>query len=71
MGSESIALEAESRMDYWLRAHESERNACFGKIQLVGLKNRDKTTLASKTRFSGHWFGFESRRFSVLVGYNI
>ena len=41
------------------------------KIQLGGQKYRDKTTLASKTRFSHHCFGFQSRRFSLLVGYNI
>ena len=58
MGSESIA-------------HEGERNNCFSKIQLVGKKYRDKTTLASKTRFSRHCFGFQSRRFSLLAGYNI
>ena len=44
---------------------------CFSKIQLVGQKYQDKTTLASKTRFSRHCFGFQSRRFSLLVGYNI
>ena len=38
MGSESIAHEAEG----------------FNKMQLVGQKYRDKTTLASKTRFSRH-----------------
>ena len=37
MGSESIAV----------RGHEEERNKCFSKIQLVGHKYRDKTTLAS------------------------
>ena len=42
-----------------------------GKIQLVGQKCREKTTLASKMRFSGLCFGFQSRRFSLLVGYNI
>ena len=56
---------------YWLRGHEGERNNCFSKIQLVGKKYRDKTTLASKTRFSRHCFGFQSRRFSLLEGYNI
>ena len=71
MGSESIAHEAEGWMGYWLRGHEGERNNCFSKIQLVGQKYRDKTTLASKTRFSRHCFGFQSRRFSLLVGYNI
>ena len=38
MGSESIADEAESRMGYWLRGHEGERNNCFGKIRLVTQK---------------------------------
>ena len=47
MGPESIAHEAEGRMGYWLRGHEGERNNCFSKIQLVGKKYRDKTTLAS------------------------
>ena len=47
MGSESIAHEAEGRMGYWLRGHEGERNNFFSKIQLVGQKYRDKTTLAS------------------------
>ena len=47
MGSESIAHKAEKRMGYWLRGHEGERNNCFRKIQLVGQKYRDKTTLAS------------------------
>ena len=64
MGSESIAR-------YWHSGHEGERNNCFCKIQLVGQKYRDKTTLASKTRFSRRCFGFQSRRFSLLVGYNI
>ena len=71
MGSESIAHEAEGRMGYWLRGHEGKRNNCFSKIQQVGQKYRDKTTLASQTRFSRHCSGFQSRRFSLLVGYNI
>ena len=58
MDSELIAHEAEGRMGYWLRVHEGERNNCFSKIKLVGQKYRDKTTLASKTRFSRHCFGF-------------
>ena len=37
----------------------------------MGQKYREKTTLASKTRFSCHCFGFQSRHFSLLVGYNI
>ena len=58
-------------MSYWLRGHEDERNNCFSKIQLVGQKYQDKTTLASKMRFSCHCFGFQSQCFSLLVGYNI
>ena len=71
MGSESIANEAEGLMGYWLRGHEGDRNNCFSKIQLIGQKNQAKTTLASKTRFSRHCFDFQSRLFSLLVGYNI
>ena len=44
MGSESIAHEAEAQMGYWLTGHKGKRNNCFSKIQLVGQKNRDKTT---------------------------
>ena len=47
MASESITHEAEGRMGYRLRGHEGERNNCFIKIQLVGKKYRDKTTLAT------------------------
>ena len=71
MGSESIAHEAEGRMSYKLRGHEGERNNCFSKIQLFGQKYQGKTTLACKTWFSRYCFGFQSQRFSLLVGYNI
>ena len=73
MGSESIANSAFGLMGYWLRGDdmEGERNNRFSKIQLAGQKYRDKTTFASKTRFSRHFFGFQSRRFSLLVGHNI
>ena len=37
------------------------RNNCFSKIQPVSHKYLEKTTLASKTRFSRHCFGFQSR----------
>ena len=40
MGSESIAIDSEGMA-------EGERNNCFSKIQLVGQKYRDKTTLAN------------------------
>ena len=43
----------------------------FSKSQLFGQKYREKATLASKTRFSRHCFGFQSPGFSLLVGYNI
>ena len=38
MGSESMAHEAKGQMGYWLTGHESERNNCFSKTQLVGKK---------------------------------
>ena len=71
MGSESVAHEDEGQIGYLPRGHEGSRNNCFSKIQLVGQKYRDKTTLASETLFSRHCFGFQSRRFFLLVGYNI
>ena len=71
MGSESIAHEAGGQMGYWLRGHEGERINCFSKIQPVGQKHQDKTALTSKARFSRHCFGFQSQRFSLLVGYNM
>ena len=71
MGSESVAHKAKGRLGYWLRVHEGKRNNCFRKIQLVDQKYWDKTTLASKTWFNHHCFGFQSPRFSLLVVYNI
>ena len=44
---------------------------CFGKIQLVGQKYRDQSSLAGKTRFSRRCFGFQIRCFLLVVGYNI
>ena len=41
MGSVSIAHEEDSRMGYWIRGHEGERNNCFSKIQLLGKKYRE------------------------------
>ena len=67
MGYESIDHEAEGRMVYGLRAHEGERNNCFSKIQLVGQKNIETKHLSLVL---SHYFGFQSRRFSLLVGYN-
>ena len=45
-------------MGYWLRGHEGKRNNCFSKIQLVGQKYRDKTTLASKRDSAAIVLGF-------------
>ena len=50
------------------RPRGQEEYYCFSKIQLVG---QNKTTLARKTRFSHHCFGFQSQCFSLIVGYNI
>ena len=44
MASDSIAHEAEGRMGDRLRGQKGERNNCYGKIQLVGKKYRDKET---------------------------
>ena len=57
MGYESIAHEAEGRKGYIVD------NYCFSKIQQVGQKYRDKTTLASKTRFSRRFFIFKAGPF--------
>ena len=68
MGSESIAHEAEGQMGYWLRGHESKRNNCFSKIQLVGKK------YWGEKNFSYLKLDFlppKSPRFSLLGGYNI
>ena len=50
-------------MGYRLSAHEGKRNNYFSKIQLVGQKHWDKTTLASKMWRNCHCFGFQSQRF--------
>ena len=71
MGSEPIAQEAEGWMGYWLRGQEGKKSNPFSKIQLDGQKYWDKTTLASKTRFSRNFFSFQSQHFLLLVGYNI
>ena len=52
-------------------AHETRGQEAMSKIQLVGQKYQDKTTLATETRFSHHCFSFQRRRFSLLVGHNI
>ena len=54
MGSDSIAHEA---------AKAREIIIFFSKIQLVGQKYGDETTLASKTRFSSHCLNFKASDF--------
>ena len=71
MSSESIAHETEDRMSYWLRGHEGETNNCFSKIQLIGQKYRDKTTLASKRDSAASVLVFKAGAFRYWVGYNI
>ena len=66
-----VSFEIDIHLTIIPRAQMGERNNCFSKTHLVGQKYQDKTTLASKTRFSRHCFGFQNRRFSLLVGYNI
>ena len=57
-------------MGYWLRGHEGERNNCFSKIQQVGQKYRDKTTLAKRDS-AAIVLIFKVGAFRYLVGYNI
>ena len=57
-------------MGYWLRGHEGERNNCFSKIQQVGQKYRDKTTLAKRDS-AAIVLIFKVGAFHYLVGYNI
>ena len=60
-------------MGYWLRAHEGDARGIIVLVKCNKLvkKYRDKTTLASKTLFTRHCFGFQSRLFPLLLGYNI
>ena len=75
MGYESIANEADGRMDHWLRGYEGERNNCFSKIQLVGQKNIEAKHLSQvKARHQSFFTAKKKqiwRRFSLLVDYNI
>ena len=66
-----LFLEPEGRMGYWLRGHEGEWNNCFSKIRLVGQNIETKQLKQAKRDSVTIFFGFQSRRFSLLVGYNI
>ena len=69
MVSESITHSVFGLMGYWLRGHEGKRNDCFSKIQLVGQKYWDKTTLARKTRFAREMLRFEIDRCIISLYY--
>ena len=72
MGSESIAHEAKGRMGYRLRGNnEGERNNCFSKIQPVGQKYREQKYFSYLKLDFNHFLPRKTRRFSLLVGYNI
>ena len=71
MGSESIAHEAEGRKGYWLRGHEGETNNCFSKIQLVGQKISRQNNFSKLKLDLNPFLPPKSRRFALLVGYNI
>ena len=65
MGSQSIAIDSEAMRARGIIVLVKSN------YSVVGQKYRDKTTLASKTRFGRHCFGFQSQRFSLLMAYNI
>ena len=71
MGSETIAHEIWPNAESVVDSEAMRARGIIPLVKLVGQKYRDKTILASKTRFSRHCFGFNSRRFSPRVGYNI
>ena len=52
MGSESIAHEAEGRMDYWLRGHEGERIIVLVKPNYKLVKNIETKQLSLAKRDS-------------------
>ena len=69
-----LFLELEWALSQWLmwpRAEWPIDSEAMRTRGIIGKKYRDKTTLASKTRFSRGCFGFQNRRFSLLLGYNI
>ena len=69
MGYESIAHEAEGRLGYWLRGYEGERNNCFSKIQLVGLKNIETKHLSQvKARYESFFTAKTLQIWRALFG---
>ena len=60
MGSDSLAHEPKAEWAIDSGAIRARGIIIFSKIQLVGQKYRDKTTLARKTRCRRYSFGFQS-----------
>ena len=54
-----------------LRGHEGESNNCFSKIQLVDKNIDTKQLQLVKAKLYSLFLPPKSRRFSLLVGYNI
>ena len=71
MGSDSTAHEDEGRMGYLLRGYEGERNNCFSKIQLIGQKCQELKRFSYLKMDFNPYLPPKSRRFLLLVGYNI
>ena len=59
------------RMGYWLKGHEGERNNYFSKFQLVGQKHREQKIFSFLKLDFNPFLPPKSRRFSLLVGYNV
>ena len=70
-----LTIIPQTRMGYWLRGHEGERNNCLSKIQLVGQKNiKTKHLSQVKARLQSSFTAktLQIRQcFSLIVGYNI
>ena len=63
-----LSIIPRSRMGYWVRSHEGERNNCFGKSQVVCQKISTQNNLKQDYN---PFLPPKNRRFSLLVGYNI
>ena len=70
-----LTIIPQTRMGYWLRGHEGERNNCLSKIQLVGQKNirtKHLSQVKATLQFSFTAKTLQIRQcFSLIVGYNI
>ena len=71
MGSDSIAHDAEGRMDYWLRGNEGERNNCCENPKSWSKISR-QNNFSKQNAIQPQLFWFSKRAlFAVLVSYNI